>query len=79
MTKPAAPKQGCASTRERPGDRSATTYFEIARTSLDPIAPPVSTEVPKQPATSPWSNDAGTEPPLGYDIEAVADVTKVER
>ena len=35
---------------------------------------------PAQPANSPWEKDpVGTEPPLGQSIDAVPDVSKVDR
>jgi hypothetical protein len=35
---------------------------------------------PPQPANSPWSSDpVGDEPPLGYSIDDVPDMSKVER
>jgi hypothetical protein len=64
--------------QERPGDRPATTYHQLARLGLDPLAPQVSTEIPPQPASSPWSSDpVPTEPPTGESIDAVRDVSKV--
>jgi hypothetical protein len=64
----------------RPGDRAPTTYHDLARKGLDPLAPPVSTEVPKQPPNSPWSGDiVPKEEPVGTDANAVDDMTKVQR
>jgi hypothetical protein len=36
-------------------------------------------QYPQQPASSPWNDPVGPEEPLGYSIEAVADVSKVDR
>jgi hypothetical protein len=67
--------------------------FEKARFDLeqDPVTPGAvtathitgSTEVawvPPQPSSSPWSSDpVGPEPPLGYSVDDVPDMEKVER
>jgi hypothetical protein len=61
------------------GERAPTTYHEIARRQ-QPDQAPYSTEVPAQPATSPWSGDVvPPEPPIGPDATQLPDMTKVKR
>jgi hypothetical protein len=62
----------------RPGDRTPTTYSEIQRVrdAADQRDKP-SSEIPRLPAASPWSNPdswGGQEPPLGLDVSAVEPV-----
>jgi hypothetical protein len=56
-----------------------TSYFELSRWHQPDQAPPA-TEVPAQPATSPWACDpVPPEPPVGVDAGWLPDVTKVKR
>ena len=79
--------------RKAPPAPGVGTMFEKARIDLeqDPVVPGAVTAthitgtapvawVPPQPENSPWANDpVPPEEPLGIDIEAVPDMTKVER
>jgi hypothetical protein len=63
----------------RPGDRPPVTYFELSQRQQPDQAPP-STEIRPLPSSSPWARDpVPPEAPLGYSVEQVADVSKVER
>jgi hypothetical protein len=69
------------------------TMFEKAKIDLeqDPVTPGSMTAthitgttpvawVPPQPPDSPWASDpVGDEPPLGYSVDDVPDVSKVDR
>jgi len=63
----------------RPGDRAPLSYYELAKRQQPDQGPPT-TEVPAQPATSPWSGDpVPAEPPVGPDATQLPDMTKVDR
>jgi hypothetical protein len=55
------------------------SYFELSKWA-QPDQAPASTEIPAQPANSPWAGDAsGVEPPVGPDATQLPDMTKVKR
>jgi hypothetical protein len=63
----------------QPGDRAPTTYHELGQRQQPDQADPTG-EVPRLPANSPWGADnVPPEEPLGYSIEQVKDVSKVDR
>jgi hypothetical protein len=63
----------------RPGDRAPTTLYEMAKRRQPDQSEP-STEIPRQPATSPWSGDiVPPEPPIGADATQLVDMTRVKR
>jgi hypothetical protein len=51
--------------------REPSTHFEVASqpNPTKPYEPRPSLDMPRLPASSPWSSSGGTEPPLGYRID----------